>query len=538
MSRRCSARVLFVVAAALAAACGPSDETSPGTGGDGGSGGTGGIAGSAGSGGSGGIGGTGGTGGAVDLCAGVDCSDANDCTIDPSCNPANGACEGGGYEPLDAPCAGGTDFCDGAGRCVQCNRDAQCPDDGNECTWAFCDSHSCIDLPAGGACSYMGGPGVCENGTCIDASLCAPYPCENRGACVIDECDPDNGTCSYTNREINTPCLSAGGRYCDGDGRCVACNEDPQCDDENECTTNTCITGIVPQCLTLIAENGSNCEGFATACIDGQCEDDTLSRQIFSGMGGTLAGGIWNWWPARDWLLYEFYPYGLAGFYLDFTPGGVDHELEQMAAGFILDEYLPNIPGMETAGYALYQDKNGDDPYTWQIDAQKLPVGSTQHRESGCLSYSAFFNRQIGTVPDGYWPVLLGFNLDREDDYDLEQLRIRLYRSAGNALYLDMYFTRDGAGVPTCYDVRYALVPTHRVATRDAISGTSNGGDDMELISAQRPVLEGLNIEFSNGGHHVDEVGVRLEPGLVTVWLNDQNDDDPFSWRVWWADLR
>ena len=101
-----------------------------------------------------------------------------------------------------------------------------------------------------------------------------------------------------------------------------------------------------------------------------------------------------------------------------------------------------------------------------------------------------------------------------------------------------MYFARDGAGVPTCYDVRYAFVPVHRVATSDSISGTSNGGEDMELIGATRPVLEGFNIEFSNGGHHVDEVGVQLEPGLVTIWLNDKNDDDPFSWRVWWADLR
>lgn len=520
-----------VVAAILSAGCGPAGETPPGTGGSGGTAGAGGTAGT------GGAAGGGGSGGIVDLCAGVDCTDENDCTSDGTCNPENGLCQGAGNEPMDTLCGDGSYFCDGAGACVQCNRSEQCPDDGNECTNAFCDS-ACVQVQVGGSCMYMAGAGVCRDGTCVSANLCNPYPCVDQGACVVDECNPANGACSYVDLPIDTPCAGNGGRYCDGDGRCVACNDSLQCDDGNECTTNTCITGIIPQCLTLTADDGANCEGIATACTDGDCEPDPLGRETFSGSGSTLAEGIWNWWPARDWLLYEFYPYGLAGFYFNFTPGGVDHELEQLAAGFILDEYLPGTPGMETAGYALYEDKNGDDPYDWQIDAQKLPVGSTQHRDTECVTYSAFFNKEIGTVPDGYWPVLLGFNLDRNDDYDLEQLRVRLYQSAGNKLYLDMYFTTSYGAVSTCYDVRYAFVPAHRVRTRDNFHSQSTDGDDMELIDAQRPVLEGFSFRFTNGGHHVDEVGVRLAPGVVNVWLNDQNDDDPFSWEVWWADLQ
>lgn len=527
-------KVAFVCAVLLVAAgsCGPTEEAPPGTGG---SGGTAGIGGASGSGGAGGA--TGGTGGGVDPCAGVDCRDGNDCTVDGACNPATGVCEDGSNQPLDTPCADGTSVCDGAGGCVECNRDAQCPDDGEQCTTASCNASVCTTVSLGGSCTYMGGPGVCEGEVCVPPKLCAPYPCENRGACVLDQCNPSTGECSYTDRPKDTRCLGGGGRYCDGAGRCVYCTQDPQCDDGNECTTNTCITGVVPQCVTLSAEDGSNCEGSSTACIAGLCEADALSRDTHSGSGSTLGEGVWTWWPARDWLLYEFYPYGLAGFYFNFTPGGVDHELEQVAAGFVLDDYIPSIPGMETAGYALYWDRNADDPYTWQIDGQKLPVGSTQHRDSACFSYSAVFNKEIGAARDGYRPVLLGFNLDRNDDYDLEQLRVRLYRSGGR-LFLDTYFTRGGGAVSTCFDVRYAWVPIHRVRTRDKVSSTSSGDDDMELIDAQRPILEGFNLQFTNGGHHVDEVGVRLEPGLVTVWFNDQNNDDPFSWEVWWADLR
>jgi hypothetical protein len=245
---------------------------------------------------------------------------------------------------------------------------------------------------------------------------------------------------------------------------------------------------------------------------------------------------MWNWWPARDWLTYEFYPYGLAGFYFNFTGAGVDHQLEQIQTGFFLDEYLPGIPGMETAGWALYEDQNGDDAYNWEIDAQRLPVGSTEHQVGECTEWSALFNKTIGQAPSGHTPVLLGFNLDRETDYNVEHIRVRLYKS-GTTLYLDMYYTDDGGAHPTCYSVSYAWVPLHRVRNLDDAHSTSAGNDDAQPIDAQQPILQGFDIQFTNGDHHVDEVGVQVVPGEVRVWLNDQNDDDPFSWHVWWADL-
>jgi hypothetical protein len=116
-------------------------------------------------------------------------------------------------------------------------------------------------------------------------------------------------------------------------------------------------------------------------------------------------------------------------------------------------------------------------------------------------------------------------------DNTIEQIRVRIYVSAGNRLYLDVYFT-SSSDDSICYDVRYALVPLHRFRARDLTRSSTSGGDDIELVDAQRPVLEGFNLVFGDGGHHADEVGIRLEPGLVRVWLNDRNDDDPFSWEV------
>jgi hypothetical protein len=514
-----------------------------GTGGSAGGGGTAGTAGTGATAGGGGFGGTGGMGGGSDLCAGVDCSDANECTIDPTCSPATGECEGGDTEPLDTSCGGGSYFCDGLGRCVECNRDGQCPDDGNPCANPFCDGSACVDVEVGGSCAYMGETGVCKNGACVSANLCNPYPCENRGACVADHCDPATGACSYQYLPIHTRCLSSGGRYCDGNGRCIQCNNDPQCDDLNACTSDTCITGPlpIPQCLHQSLADGSNCAGSGTACIDGQCQADPLDRESFSGRSGTLASGIWTWWPARDWLQYEFYPYGLAAFYFNFTGAGVDHELAQVRAGFYLEEYLPNISGMETAGWALYEDQNGDDPYNWEIDAQRLPVGSTQHQLGDCTEWSATFNKEVGSAPPGYVPALLGFNLDRATDYNVEEVQVRLFDSTGK-LYLSIYFTEGSGNHPICYSVSYALIPSHRIRVRGYSFSRSGGGSDTEPIDAQRPILQGFDMHygFASGDHHVDEFGVRLtpgQPGQIRVWLNDQNDDDPFYWTVWWVDL-
>jgi hypothetical protein len=49
--------------------------------------------------------------------------------------------------------------------------------------------------------------------------------------------------------------------------------------------------------------------------------------------------------------------------------------------------------------------------------------------------------------------------------------------------------------------------------------------------------MQGVRLWFTNGDHHVDQVGLRVLPGEIRVWLNDQNNDDPFRWEAWWLDL-
>ena len=77
----------------------------------------------------------------VGLCENVDCSNNNQCRVDPTCDPADGLCKGGSDEPIDTPCdQGGGSVCDGAGDCVECNMDSQCDVEFNE----TCVDNTCI----------------------------------------------------------------------------------------------------------------------------------------------------------------------------------------------------------------------------------------------------------------------------------------------------------------------------------------------------------------------------------------------------------
>jgi hypothetical protein len=74
-----------------------------------------------------------------DLCQGVDCTSSNQCVDDGMCDPADGTCIAGSNKAADTACTdGGGTVCDGAGNCVACNTDGQCPS-GDVCT-----NHECV----------------------------------------------------------------------------------------------------------------------------------------------------------------------------------------------------------------------------------------------------------------------------------------------------------------------------------------------------------------------------------------------------------
>jgi hypothetical protein len=240
---------------------------------------------------------------------------------------------------------------------------------------------------------------------------------------------------------------------------------------------------------------------------------------------------------------------GLSGFLLDYRDG--DHHKKIIQAGYFpwdgIDDYI---------GLVDYQDSNGDDFYTYQLNGIALPTGTIYGDPiRGCSDntdpgdyhdYSQ--NIEITPYDARYVPVLVGFRLylDQNRDHHFYKMLVHVYgrdTPNGKSLWLRTNF-RDSS--PTndkyCYEVNYALVPASRVRASDMVTHTTGAayptGSDTLGFDASQPVLQGFELFYFLTDHHVDQVGAVLKPNRVRVWLNDQNDDEKFSWRIHYVDLR
>jgi hypothetical protein len=239
--------------------------------------------------------------------AACNAGDGDVCNGAESCNPADGSCLPGTPLEIDDgnPCT--DDVCDPVTGVSHIPNTAPC-DDGNACTTG--------DICGGGTCA--GTPIVCDDGnacngleTCDPATGCVippPLDCDDHNPCTNDTCDPASG-CSNVPLANGTPCSDdsacTSGDSCQA-GTCVgtpvvcddgnACNGvescdpgsgcigglPPDCDDQNECTNDTCnpASGCVNTpnsnscddgsiCTTGDVCSGGICAGTPVVCSDG-----------------------------------------------------------------------------------------------------------------------------------------------------------------------------------------------------------------------------------------------------------------------------
>ena len=191
------------------------------------------------------------------LCAGgvcqpstdvTDCSGQNPCTL-YGCDPLEGCFEDAAPtgKTCGAPsCAGDTltpaPTCDGEHGCAG-NAPIPCPG-GTVCL----DDLSCRDGCAADAECQAGR--VCVDGQCIEPRVDGE-PCDAAEECKSGHCDSG---------------------YCCADGQC--CAADTGCEDENVCTTNTCVD--------FMCESADN----ALSCASPVCEGKTLLGERFCAEGG------------------------------------------------------------------------------------------------------------------------------------------------------------------------------------------------------------------------------------------------------------
>jgi len=205
----------------------------------------------------------------------VTCDDSNGCT-DDTCEPLSGCvfspnevlCDDGEDctwqdQCSEGICAGISYSCDDPAQCETaqgaiCNGDSTCayetaPLDGTPCN----DGDECTtgETCTGGAC--LGGGAV----DCNDDNVCTDDGCDAVTGCTYT---PTGSTCSD-----DDPCTT--GDHCDNGGCATTGTLD--CDDANDCTDDTCVTGV--GCDHVPGNEGEACQDGGGTCVSGICENST-----------------------------------------------------------------------------------------------------------------------------------------------------------------------------------------------------------------------------------------------------------------------
>lgn len=171
------------------------------------------------------------------------CNDKNSCTTGDFCS--GGVCQSGAPIACDDNNQCTTDSCDPAKGCVNTKVAKSC-DDGNACT----SGDTCVD-------------GVCKSTKIID--------CADGNICTTDSCDPSVGC----KNEANTLPCQDGNACTDGDtckDKVCAAGGPTVCDDGNQCTSDTCFpaTGCSFSNVSKDCDDGNPCT-LSDKCIGGVC---------------------------------------------------------------------------------------------------------------------------------------------------------------------------------------------------------------------------------------------------------------------------
>ncbi len=129
---------------------------------------------------------------------------------------------------------------------------------------------------AGNTGGFGGNAGAPGTGGAPDAGVsCVESGCQDGNDCTTDGmCEPMSGTCVGAGLEpTNTPCGQNDIFVCDGQGRCVGCNSDEQCNaffPDDECRGNPqCIENACP--LPDPLPDGIPCGDGIGRCSSGAC---------------------------------------------------------------------------------------------------------------------------------------------------------------------------------------------------------------------------------------------------------------------------
>jgi hypothetical protein len=209
----------------------------------------------------------------------------------------------------------------------------------------------------------------------------------------------------------------------------------------------------------------------------------------------------------------------LSSFDLNFGFGN-DHQLTRV-------KVFP-IEARRTVAIA-YNDKNSDDAYSYHAGFVLHPDQVYTNELSGQCRGSCSTPVQ---VPAGHTFVLRGFDMRfLSSDHHIRTLGIE---HASNQLRI--YMSDKNGDDAFAYRIRFAILPNSYFSAISQSSGIAAGVAQTSMFSG-RTVIRGFMFNFNNSDHHISRIRIAPDSGTLRVAYHGKNADDPFSWRVHWANL-
>jgi Putative metal-binding motif len=164
--------------------------------------------------------------------------------------------------------------CNGLGQCVQCVSPALCPGQDTECQQRTCTGWICgFGFAASGTLVSNQTSGNCQKNQCNGAggivSVTDNTDLPNDGnQCTVDTCN--NGVPTFNNVAAGTACNQGGGSVCNGVGDCVPCVSASTCPGQDtECQARTCTNWV---CGISYRPSGTATLSQAPGdCLENQC---------------------------------------------------------------------------------------------------------------------------------------------------------------------------------------------------------------------------------------------------------------------------